>query len=220
MKAVGESIELLYAAFAGQARPLKISYCPCCITDEEIATLLGSGLREIPPEVLAPYASSAFLTVGNVADYLYFLPRILEITATDDQWWPDPEVTGRAISTAKLDSWPASRLDALTGFLAAVIDSAIGSGEYLKIDPWMCAIARMGIDVRPYLQRIAASPDAVLAYFEDNARCLPKNRLCNAFWELPNAGHDAIVDWFHSEPIRKIPFEAYGYLMAPEGENL
>ena len=60
---------------------------------------------------------------------------------------------------------------------------------------------------------IATSTESVLEYFGDNANCLQNGKLCNAFWELPNAGHDAIVQWFKSDAIRDIPFRAYGYVM-------
>jgi hypothetical protein len=101
--------------------------------------------------------------------------------------------------------------------LVAVIAEAIDSGAYDKLDGWMCAIARMGFDVAPHLEQIARVAAAVLAYFEDNARCLPRGKLCNAFWELPSAAHDEIVRWFNSERIRKIPFDAYGYVAKPGG---
>ena len=215
MSGLAGAIERLYAEFADVPKPGRIDGCPCCINEQEIVRLLASPLREIPPGDLSSYAADAFLTVGGVEDYLYFLPRILEISATEDGWWPDPEVTGRAILAANLDSWSASRLDALGDFLGAVVADAIQSGEHRKLDGWMCAIGRMGLDVRPYLTRIAESPAAVLAYFEDNAAGLPEGRLSNPFWELSNAGHDVIRDWFHSEAIRKVRFAAYGSLMPP-----
>ena len=77
----------------------------------------------------------------------------------------------------------------------------------------MCAIAQIGFDVQPYLGQISKCRAAVLAYFEDNARCLPESRLCNAFWELPCQTHDMIVEWFYSDEIRRVASEAYGYLL-------
>jgi hypothetical protein len=210
MRTLEEAIERLYRAFATARKPLHIDGCPCCIDNKEIGTLLGKNLRSITPAELAPYASSAFLTVGEVADYLYFLPRILEITATEPSWWPDPEVTGRAIRTAEPGTWTADQRRALDEFLEAVIGTAIKTGEYMTLDGWMCAIGRMGFDVRPYLDRIAKSPAAVLAYFEMNAESLPRNRLSNAFWELPCPAHNTIVGWFFSPEVTHIPFEAYG----------
>jgi len=211
MNRLETAIERLYTAFCDVRKPRHIEGCPCCIDSREIDTLLGTWLRDIAPEVLSPYASSALLTVGNIVDYLYFLPRILEISAKDASWWPSPEVTGRAIRSAKFESWPAARTEALTEFLGAVIQNLLESGNLCEIDCWMCAIGRMGLDVQPYLDIIASSRDALLSYFDDNVNCLRKGRLCNAFWELPCTGHDAIVRWFQSEPIRRIPREEYGF---------
>jgi hypothetical protein len=67
----------------------------------------------------------------------------------------------------------------------------------------------MGLDVRPFLGQVAKSPAAVLAYFEQNVEGLRRKKLTNAFWELPCPGHDAVVEWFYSPEIAKIPFEAY-----------
>ena len=213
MHSIQDSIEQLYRAFATIPRPQQIDGCPCCIEEKEICTLLSKGLRAITPEELSSYASSAFLTVGDVDDYLYFLPRILEITATEPSWWPDPEITGRAIRDAKPDSWTDNQRSALNQYLESVISSVIESGECRLLNSWICAIARMGFDVMPYLRQIAESPEAVLAYVEENIRSLARNELSNSFWKLPCPGHDTIVNWFYSPEIAKIPFDAYGCVL-------
>jgi hypothetical protein len=213
MHNIQDTIEQLYRAFAKNPRPRHIEGCPCCIDKKEISILLAKSLRAITPQELASYASSAFLTVGAVADYLYFLPRILEITATDSSWWPYPEVTGRAIRSANPDLWTDAQRSALNQYLEAVIGSVIEFGDYHSLDGWMCAIARMGFGVRQYLRQIAKSPAAVLAYFKENVGSLPQNKLSNAFWELPCPAHDAIVNWFFSPEIMKISFDAYGCVL-------
>lgn len=213
MHSIQDSIEHLYRAFEKIPRPQQIDGCPCCIEDKEICTLLSKGLRALTPDELKSYASSAFLTVGEVDDYLYFLPRILEITATDSLWWPSPEVTGRAIRDTNPDSWTDDQRSALKQYLESVIDSVIETGEHSLLDSWMCAIGRMGLDVTPYLNQIAESPAAVLAYFEENVRSLPRNELSYSFWKLPCPAHDTIVNWFYSPEISKIPFEAYGCIL-------
>jgi hypothetical protein len=210
MSKLGDSIDRLYVAFADAPKPQQIDACPHCIDEKELRTLLDTPLRELSPHDLMPYGTSVFLTAGSEADFLYFLPRILEVSAMETAWWPSPQIVGRAIKTARPESWPAERLDAVKSFLAALIESIVQSGEFASIDDWMCGIARMGFDVRPHLAEITKSKAAVLSYFEDNARCLGDRRLCNTFWELPCAGHDAIVDWFYSDPIRWIPLEEYG----------
>lgn len=207
-------IEHLYRAFAAVPRPRHIDGCPCCIDRKEVGVLLAKPLRSITPTELAPYAASAFLTVGDVADYLYFLPRILEITATEPAWWPDPEVTGRAIRTAGTEAWTTAQRAALADYLEAVVEAAIRDGDDHRLDGWVCAVGRMGLDVRPYLELISKSPAAVLGYFEVNAEGLPRGRLANAFWELPCPAHDAIVEWFFTPVIARVPFEAYGYILS------
>ncbi len=95
--------------------------------------------------------------------------------------------------------------------MLAAIDDLVRSKRYVRLDDWMCAIAAMDFDVVPFLNLIETNRDAVLEYFKDNGKTLSAGKLENAFWKLPNAGHDAIVKWFGSEPIAKILFDAYGY---------
>ena len=213
MQTVQDTIEQLYLAFSTIAKPQHIDGCPCCLDKKEIVVLLAKSLRTITPKELSPYASSAFLTVGERADYLYFLPRILEISATDTSWWPDPEVTGRAIRRSNTDSWNEAQLSCLKKYLEVLIGSFIALGDYYPLDSWLCAIARMRFDVMSYLGQIAENTAAVLSYFEQNADSLPQNKLSNAFWELPCSAHDTIVNWFFSPDIAKIPFDAYGCVL-------
>lgn len=74
MRDVRAAVEKLYRAFAAVPRPRHIDGCPCCIDRKEVGVLLGKPLRSVTPGELSAYASSAFLTVGDAADYLYFLP--------------------------------------------------------------------------------------------------------------------------------------------------
>ena len=101
----------------------------------------------------------------------------------------------------------------------SVFAHIIESDAHWELDSWLCACALLGLDVRPYLGKIELHRDAVLHYFEDNERCLKSRRLCNGFWELPNIGHDQIVDWFRSPKIRRIPTEAYGYAWPASSEQ-
>jgi hypothetical protein len=213
MYTLEQTIERLYTTFADVPRPSHIESCPCCFEEENIEVMLSTPLRELSAKDLEAYATSAFLTAGAVEDYLYFLPRILEMSFSEDCWWLDFPITGRAIAASEPHSWPRSRRSALLGFLHRLVGDIVDSGSHWTLDDLLCAIARMEFDVQPFLRQIEKSPTAVLAYFEDNAELLPQNKLGNLSWKLPNSGHDAIVRWFKSEPIRKIPFNAYGYVM-------
>ena len=213
MPALNQAIDEFYIAFSDIPVPRHIDGCPCCIGNKRILQLLSTPLRTISADDLASYASSALLTVGDISDYLFFLPRIMEISILNESWWPDIEVTARAIHSTRIHAWPSRRREALTSILNAVMQNIIVSKAYWTIDSWICAIARMELNVQQYLAMIETDSAAVLHYFEDNAEDLKNGKLSNAFWELPNVGHDVVVQWFKSDAIRAIPFQAYGYVM-------
>lgn len=213
MLALPQAIDDFYRAFSDIPVPRHIDACPCCIDRKQISHLLATPLRQLSADDLGSYASSALLTVGNASDYLYFLPRIMEVSILHEQWWPDIEVTARAIHSTQFQAWPSQHREALVTLLDAVMQNIIDSKAYWQIDGWLCAIARMELDVHPCLAMIEKDSAAVLCYFEDNAADLKHGKLSNSFWELPCVGHDVIVQWFQSDAIRAIPFQAYGYMM-------
>src|SRR5690606_14538866 len=209
MNALSNSVDQLYSAFAAEAPG--IAGCPCSITESELRQLEDAPLREVTPELLAPYAAAALLTVGSKEDYLYFLPRILEISIYDENWWPDIEVTGRAVAETQVSSWPANRVAALTDFLLISIKYLIDEREYRRIDGWMCAIGRMDLDVGSMLALIEKDREAVLEFWRANAGKLFKGELGNAFWERRNHQYDQIVEWFNTPNVKAISRSAYGY---------
>lgn len=211
MNKLSTAINSFYEAFSDMPKPEVIHGCEHCIDEKDIDTLLSKPLRELSSDDLSSYASSAFLTVGEVDDYLYFLPRILELSIRDEQWWPDVEVTGRTVKSADLDSWPETRRRAMTNLLSAIIQDLVDTPNGWRIDEWMCAIGRMGLDVRSFLSIIEENDNAVLEYWKVNADKLDNGVLSNAFWELPNEQHDKIVRWFQSAKINLIYAEEYGY---------
>ncbi len=211
MPDLAESIENVYLAFCDAPKPDFIVACPCCVDDLTLDRLVTVPLREVSDKDLTPYASSAFLTAGDVDDYLYFLPRILEVTITDDTWWPDIEVTGRAIRETKPSEWPGPRREAVQCLFEAVFESFLAEQYYYRIDEWTCGAARAGFDVAPLLRIVERSDEAILEFFNSNAGALNDRKLGNAFWESTDAGQETILEWFMSENVRRVPFEAYGY---------
>ena len=211
MKTLSDSIDALYDAFSEVPKPRVIEGCPCCIEKKNICTLLSKHRRNLAPEEISSYASSAFLTVGDVPDYLYFLPRIIEISCTVPGWWPDPPVTGRAIAETQPGGWPATRLTAFIELLHAIIHHAIAHDRILDdFDDWLCAIGKMGIEIEPFLAQIEGSPASLLAFYEGNSIPLGKGRLSNSFWNKDDPGHGTVLEWFHSPHISAMISEAYG----------
>lgn len=208
-----EAIDNLYAAFADVPQPRRIMGCPCCMDETKACQLTGNPLREIPAEAISWYATKAMTTVGCETDYLYFFPRIMELSIFDVEWFPDIEITGGKIDITGYSQWPEKRRLALTRVFVAVIASLLADGEFIELDSWITAIALTGEDIQPYLAMLEQHPNAVLNYFEGNAATLSEGRLSNAFWPASHPNQDAIVAWFRSPAVRKIPFDAYGYVM-------
>ena len=219
MNSLSNSIDTLYATFQDIPKPRRINGCPCCIDDKDICTLLTKPLREITGGELTSYSSSAFLTVGAKADYMYFLPRILEITFTEDGWWPDIEVTGRAIARTQPATWSEHRRKALKEVFQTTLQLATKEENGRTIDELIYAIARTGLGIEPFLAQIAQSPKAVLAYYGCNSEGLMKQKLGNSFWEQDDPGFKQVLEWFQSPEISQIIFNSYGLRPEPGEGN-
>src|SRR5262245_47745850 len=100
------SIQNVYAAFAGYRKPHDFPACQCCLTVEEKKTLLRIKREELSADDLMTYAADVFLTMGTVQDFKYFLPRILELSVTDQFTWPDPEVALAKLHLGEWEQWP------------------------------------------------------------------------------------------------------------------
>jgi hypothetical protein len=153
------AIDRLYAAFAHMPRPAKIDYCPHCFTeDEERALLAPVELRQIPIDVLRPYAADVMLTVGGIDDLRYFLPRILEIACTVEFQWPDLEPVASRLRIAGWQDWPATETAAVRGVLQALWATTLATfPSTLDIETVLCAIGNAEDDVDPYLISWAAA---------------------------------------------------------------
>lgn len=216
MKSLSDNLESLYVAFGDVPKPTTIAGCPCCIENKSVCVLLATPLRDLSMEDLWSYARSAFLTVGDLADYLYFLPRIIEISVTEKGWWPEAPIIGRAVAETMPLKWPVQRREALIEVLHAMIqevDLDWTGGD--SIDDWICAIAKMGLEVEPFLHRLESMPNHLLAYYEANSGSLMKQRLNNAFWDAGEPGYDTVLEWITNPRVSDLIFKAYG--LSPGG---
>src|SRR6185312_771726 len=143
-----QAIKGVYDAFSDFPKPTTVDGCPCCIDKTGISVLLSKPLRDLSPNDLTHYASSVLLTVGAVEDFLYFLPRILEILACEPSWWPDPEVVSRAIHTSGFHSWTNSHRNSVLRYFEEVIHELLATeGSGFELDSWICALGRLHIDL-------------------------------------------------------------------------
>jgi hypothetical protein len=148
-----QAIESIYEAFANYRKPGDFPACECCISNGEKKLLLDRKLRKLTSDELGNYAADVFLTVGSLADFKYFLPRMMEFSVKEEFSWPTPEVMLGKLKLADWHDWPeierAPVLSLLEEKFARLPQDANTEGE--DIDQWICALGRCVTDITPYL---------------------------------------------------------------------
>ncbi|MCP2321667.1 hypothetical protein HDA40_000174 [Hamadaea flava] len=208
-KALTSAIDRLYDEFAANPRPHSLDYCPCCFTsDEERAVLAPVPLRQVPIDVMRPYAADVMLTVGDVADLRYFLPRIVEIATMETFNYPELEGLIGRLPRAGWTSWPQGEQGAVRAYFQAMWTDALFADEpVVDYDAALCAIGNAEDDLTAYLAPWTDNldrPDLIMAlrgFVEYGCRVDRRGRLrpSNAYW-----GHRdrPVVDWLNGSELR------------------
>jgi len=110
------AVENGYRQFAAYGLRGPLEACPCCIDPTEKRVLETVPLRQLTAEQLQRYAFKAMTTWGNAADFCHFLPRILELKATEEIWAELFVLLGK-LTQAGYATWPAARQRAVRQLL-------------------------------------------------------------------------------------------------------
>jgi len=208
--------EPLYASFSKHTKPKSIDACKCCVNADEITLLLGKNLREISAAEISNYASSVFLTAGSKSDFMYFFPRILELSLTDKFNWPDPEVVFNSVLNSEYDSWSEYQKDTVNFLLKDKFNELFETDEDgSDIEQWLCAISRVEPSISYYLDLIENHTDiTVLHRFVDwNSDAIPSNKLANEFWDKCPEQEKQVVVWLRQGKSAKHLYDMYGMRM-------
>jgi len=202
------AIDELYQAFSLNENPKSIDACTCCMSANDICTLLSKPLKQVTADQLSGYASSVLLTVGSERDLRYFFPRILEISIQDSSWWPDRAVVLGKLPLANWNNWPVKEKVAITTAVAAAFESDISNSKDAAwdVDSWICGLALAGADLQPFFTLLEdpTREELVLEYYELNSEQLAKGKLGNAFWDKTSKASAPVVAWFHSPRVQAI----------------
>ncbi|WP_344589522.1 hypothetical protein [Actinomadura vinacea] len=165
---------------------------------DEDRVLLGRPVRELEPEVLARYAAKALSTWGGVAEFRYFLPRLLECAAADAFVYPDPPVVFGKLAKAGWTEWDAEERGAIEVFLSEWWDRTLERfPSRPAVGTVLCSLGCTGIGVGSFLERWErlASDEAIRHLHEfvlHEVGWGPQPRLVDAYW-----GRDGreVVGW-------------------------
>ena len=171
-----------------------------------MARLTEAPLRDLAAENLGAYAASALYTIGDLAAYKHYLPRILELALTRSEWIGlDPEVIANKLVYAKWDAWPVDEKTAIQAVFSSGWRALRNlSPDIREADSLLFACGAIGIDLAKLLSDWLPldNADSVLqlAHLVNVAQDIDKD----VYWrEAPGTIRDLLVAWSCSEPVRE-----------------
>lgn len=199
----------LYGVFARYPFPDEMQARSEYLSDDVLAALRGAPLRELPSQALSRYACKGMTTWGNVDDFRYFLPRILDLISHDGGAdWIDPEVPYGKLTDGGWMNWPAAERKAIDSFLEAQWADVLGRFPHpFEVDSCLCCIGRVVDDLSPFLNAwdVAALLPAAqhfADFIESNTIQNQGKRkpwaLRNAFWSERDAQAAQVEAWLLS----------------------
>jgi hypothetical protein len=209
-----QAIESIYEAFANYRKPRDFPACECCISNGDKKLLLDRKLRTLTADELGNYAADVFLTVGSLADFKYFLPRMIELSVKEEFSWPTPEVMLGKLKLADWYDWPeierAPVLSLLEEKFARLLQDANTEGE--DIDQWICALGCCVPDITPYLEPLLHEDheSKLLGVIEWNQSLFDKGKLGSAFWKDAPDNERRVVAWLTQPRVKQLLNEKYG----------
>ena len=113
-----KAIEHLYDTFKSYTvlGNLRDRSCDCCVTDDEIKTLLSKPLKSIDKDDMYHFMTSALTTFGDLEDYKHFLPRILELVILSSDV-RDDFLTYEKLNYAQWKTWETNEIKAIKSVL-------------------------------------------------------------------------------------------------------
>jgi hypothetical protein len=144
------AIRQVYAVFAAIPCPRKLDASPLRDADAILRALTSAPLPNLPDAALAPYSRWAITTVGMPQDFRHFLPRILELAATDPDWTgAEPPVIADRILRAGWPDWPADERKPVADLFSAAFAETLAreAGGAFGPEDWLCGMATVALDL-------------------------------------------------------------------------
>ena len=177
-------------------------------------------LSEILADDIRIYAYKAITTIGCPEDFLYFLPRILELEA-DGSLSVEPEILADKIAVAGFESWSNEWRDAILNWMDAIFDDVLQVDQTgSDVDAWLCVLGRVRVDLEPYLERLLHTGPTLINVFEHNAMSLEQGSLSNVFWDYVPETKRLVIDWFASARTKSAIDEQYGVMWNVDPKSL
>ncbi|NQD39001.1 hypothetical protein HPT27_18450 [Permianibacter sp. IMCC34836] len=189
------------------------------MTSKEVSTLLSKKLGELTADELSSYASGVLLTVGSIADFKYFLPRIIELSVSGGFDWPDPEVVFEKLKLASWQNWPVDEICAINNCLTQKISSLLEdqNTDSFELDKWLCAIGLCVPDIAPFMKPLfdPVNNEKLINYAEHNVSGLVAGKLVNGFWDDAPQNEAQVRRLLNTDEVSIYLFSNYGIVLPP-----
>ncbi|MFC3192748.1 hypothetical protein ACFODZ_00715 [Marinicella sediminis] len=216
-RAMHSTFPELYQAFARHPKPKSIAVCPCCMDQEEVDVMLKKQRDVLTADELSSYASSVFLTCGDISDFMYFFPRILELQLLDVFSWPNPEVYYRAIGQAEFNNWTDAEQSVVIQLTVDKINTLSMHAENgAEVDTWLCALSSIMNDISPVLDNLE-STEVWGDFIDWNIKALTEAKLTNSFWDDRPEQAKQLLNRLQSNSVRALCGDRYGMVFDDEG---
>jgi hypothetical protein len=144
------TIENLYTVFSKYQKPKSLDAAPTRDAKAIYADLTSTGLRELKAENLERYAPFAVTTVGTLGDYKHFLPRILELSVSDElhTYGLEANTIAGKLLYGEFFEWPDDEKDSVRAFVTSAFLNSCHETMILAAPAnWLDAMAKLDCDL-------------------------------------------------------------------------
>jgi hypothetical protein len=203
----------LYETFSSYPKPLNIEGCECCNTKEDVDQILSKSLRNLEPPDIVHFCFSGLLTFGNVNDFKYLLPRILEIVATQlEELHVDVEIIFAKFKHAEWFKWQSNEIKAVRNFFFAFWRQRKSyyvnpDNNIFSCDELLCSLGQCEDDLIQYLdcwvpaQNVEAIKNLSEFISENTESLISTKKLSNSFWLDRSFQMEQIIEWMLSDSL-------------------
>jgi hypothetical protein len=205
------ALDEAYNVFSIYPKPKRLEGSPLKDVDGIFRKITSEPLRKLGADKLSHFALSSIWTVGDVDDFRHFLPRILELEATEGALI-DIESIAKKLKEIWSD-WPAPERMVIERVLLAAFEYRLQRSPHeLGAWEWLEGIDRLGASADQALSILfnANSTDAVMhwaAFIDRNATHLMTKGDFKEPLFSPKT-HQAIRQWILSKTFAEQLFEA------------
>jgi len=206
-----EMFELLYDTFRRYPKPKRVSGSPISVEANDDLTLLQKPLKSLDAKDFGRYPFKAMSTWGTVADFKYFLPRILELSFDNFTLLNSTTLFSKILSSGWID-WQEDEKKAFEAYLLTLWSYATNrlQRNFHKVEVLAEHLPYFGIDCGELVYAWAKEwiEEEEEEHFRDLVLCIESNWIEIFYGSKPHGTFsDAILESRLMERLETVFFK-------------